>query len=68
MFFFFNKILLHDYPKVVVEAQKALYNIVLTYSSKKNFEEEISTHVIVTLENQLDLIVGDFFYYTLKLK
>ena len=53
-----------DYPEVVIEAQKALYNIILTYSNnctKLSLDfNKILEDVVVTLENQLDLLNNEY--------
>ena len=54
--------ILNDFPQVVIEAQKALFNIVLYFSRQvsKNSDEKISflwNEILDTLESQFDCLV-----------
>lgn len=54
--------ILNDYPQVVIEAQKALFNIVLFFSNQvsKTKDEKILylwNEILDTLENQFDCLV-----------
>jgi hypothetical protein len=55
---FIVKIVINDYPAVVCEAQRALFNIILNYSHSVDLQEHNSWSVMLkTLENQFDCLV-----------
>ena len=51
------QVLLVDYPEVVVEVQKALYNILLHYSSVNCFDLATWEKCVSSLEEQLDVVI-----------
>ncbi len=48
--------LIVDYPEVVVEVQKALYNVLLHYSSENSFDTATWNKCVSSLEEQLDVV------------
>lgn len=56
-----KQVLVLDYPEVIKETQRALYNIILAYSRNlAQFDEDFEhtlKDVLVSLETQLDLVV-----------
>ena len=57
-----NKTILYDFPTVVVESQKALFNIILNFSDKIDETKPNWKNAFLSLENQMDCTVCYFFF------